>query len=260
MSLLLKSLNVLSPQEVAMSEFHLKCSSADIAKGVILVGDPHRAELASTLLSEPRLVNSSRGLLIYTGAYRGTEVTVASTGMGAPAAAIVLEELCNLGASVFIRVGSAGGLDPRLHSGDLVVATAAVREDGTSVSYLRPTFPAVSDIDLLNIVAQSANDIHPGALLGIVISHDAFYRRLPDDELEKLCMAGVLAQEMESSGIFIVAKIRSVRAAALFAIGGNLRRPQERSKEAFEKTEKEALEIGLNSLLEASRRGLGGLK
>jgi DeoD family purine-nucleoside phosphorylase len=242
-----------------MSEFHLKCSSADIAKGVILVGDPRRAELASTLLSEPRLVNSSRGLLIYTGKYKATDVTVATTGMGAPAAAIVLEELCNLGASVFIRVGSAGGVASQLRSGDLVVATAAVREDGTSLSYLRPTFPAVSDIDLLNIVAQSAKDIHPGVLSGIVISHDAFYRKLPDDELEKLRLAGVLAQEMEAGCVFIVAEFRRVRAAALFAIGGNFRRPEERSREAFEKAEKEALEIGLNSLVEASRRGLAGL-
>ena len=243
-----------------MSEFHLKCSSADIAKGVILVGDPRRAELASTLLDEPRLVNSSRGLLIYTGKYNGTEVTVATTGMGAPSAAIVLEELCNLGASAFIRVGSAGGVEPRLNSGDLVVATAAVREDGTSLSYLRPTFPAVSDVELLNIVVQSAKNIHPGVLSGIVLSHDAFYRKLPDDELEKLCMAGVLAQEMETSCIFIIAKFRRVRAAALFAIGGNLRRPEERSMEAFQKAEKEALEIGLHSLVEVSRCGLAGLK
>jgi DeoD family purine-nucleoside phosphorylase len=241
-----------------MSEFHLKCSSADIAKGVILVGDPRRAERASTLLAEPRLVNSSRGLLVYTGNYKGTDVTVATTGMGAPAAAIMLEELCNLGASVFIRVGSAGGLAPQLRSGDLVVATAAVREDGTSLSYLRPTFPAVSDVDLLNIVARCANDVHPGAFSGIVLSHDAFYRRLPDEELEKLRMAGVVAQEMEAGCIFIVAKCRRVRAAALFAIGGNLRRPEERSVEAFEKAEGEALEIGLNALVEASTRGLTG--
>jgi DeoD family purine-nucleoside phosphorylase len=239
-----------------MSEFHLKCSSADIAKGVILVGDPRRAELASTLLSEPRLVNSSRGLLIYTGKYKATDVTVATTGMGAPAAAIVLEELCNLGASVFIRVGSAGGVASQLRSGDLVVATAAVREDGTSLSYLRPTFPAVSDIDLLNIVAQSAKDIHPGALSGTVISHDAFYKRLPNEEMEKLRKAGVLAQEMEAGCVFIVAQVRRVRAAALFAIGGNIKYPEERSKEAFEKAEKEAIGIGLNSLVEASRCGL----
>ncbi len=241
-----------------MSEFHLKCSSADIAKGVILVGDPHRAERASALLSGARLVNSSRGLLIYTGNYRGVDVTVATTGMGAPAAAIVLEELCNLGASVFIRVGSAGGLAPQLRSGDLVVATAAVREDGTSLSYLRPTFPAVSDVGLLNIVTRCANDIHPGTFSGIVLSHDAFYRRMPDDELEKLRMAGVLAQEMEAGCVFIVAQVRGVSAAALFAIGGNLKRPEERSREAFEKAEGEALEIGLNSLVEASRRGFTG--
>lgn len=239
-----------------MSERHLKCSPEDIADAVMLVGDPNRAERVSTMLKEPRLVNSTRGLLVYTGEYKNTRVTVATTSMGAPSAAIVMEELCNLGASIFIRVGSAGGLAPRLASGDIVIATAAIREDGTSACYLRPTFPAISDFDLLNIVLESAKYIHPASLPGIVISHDAFYRGLPDDELMKLTDAGAVAREMETGCIFIVAQVRRVRAAALFAIGGNIMRPAERSEEAFYKAEMEAIQIGLDSLIKAANAGL----
>jgi DeoD family purine-nucleoside phosphorylase len=239
-----------------MSERHIMCSPEDIADVVMLVGDPHRAERVSTMMKAPRLVNSSRGLLIYTGEYKDTKVTVATTSMGAPSAAIVMEELCNLGASIFIRVGSAGGLAEQLASGDIVIATGAVRDDGTSVSYLKPTFPAISDLDLLNIVLESAGSIHPGSLAGIVISHDAFYRGLPESELIKLRDCGAVAREMEAGCIFIVAQVRRVRAAALFAIGGNIFRPNERSEEAFRKAEIEGIQIGLDALVKAAKAGL----
>jgi len=239
-----------------MGERHLKCSPEDIADAVMLVGDPNRAERVSAMLEEPRLVNSARGLLVYTGKYRNTRVTVATTSMGAPSAAIVMEELCNLGASIFIRVGSAGGLATELTSGDIVVATGAVRDDGTSLAYLKPTFPAISDRLLLDIIIRSAGEIHPGALSGIVISHDAFYRGLPEDELMKLRDCGAVAREMEAGCIFIVAQVRRVRAAALFAIGGNILRPDERSEKAFMKAESEAIRIGLDSLAEAIEAGL----
>jgi len=239
-----------------MGERHLKCSPEDIAPAVLLVGDPNRAERVSAMLKNPRLVNSSRGLLVYTGEYDGTEVTVATTSMGAPSAAIVMEELCNLGASIFIRAGSAGGLAPQLAAGDIAIATAAIREDGTSACYLRPTFPAISDFDLLGIVLQSAKRIHPASLPGIVNSHDSFYRNFPDDEMIRLRDAGVVAQEMETGCIFIVAQVRRVRAAALFAIGGNLLLPDKRSETAFEEAEIKIIKIGLDSLVAAVKAGL----
>lgn len=243
-----------------MSERHLKCSPEDIANVVMLVGDPNRAERVSTRFKDPRLVNSSRGLLIYTGEYNGTRMTVATTSMGAPSAAIVMEELCNLGASIFIRVGSAGGLAINLAAGDIVIATAAIREDGTSACYLRPTFPAISDIDLLGILLKTAKKIHPETVPGIIISHDSFYRNFPEEEMLKLRDAGVVAQEMEAGCIFIVSQVRRVRAAALFAIGGNIMRPGERSDEAFAKAEDDAIQIGLDSLAAASTYGFAPLK
>jgi len=239
-----------------MSERHLKCSPEDIASAVLLVGDPNRATRISALLKNSRLVNSFRGLLVYTGEYEGIQITVATTSMGAPSAAIVMEELCNLGASIFIRVGSAGALAPQLASGDIVIATAAIREDGTSISYLKPTFPAISDIDLLEIVLRTAKRIYPASLPGIVNSHDSFYRNLPENEIKALRDAGVVAQEMETGCIFIVAQVRRVRAAAVLAIGGNLLLPDERSAEAFDEAEKVASRIGLDSLVAAVKAGL----
>ena len=239
-----------------MSERHLRCSSDDIAGTVILVGDPGRAEQISTMLRKPSLVNANRGLLTFTGDYKDTKITVASTSMGAPSAAIVVEELCNLGASVFIRVGSAGGIAPDIGSGDIVIATAAVREEGTSSAYIKLSFPAVSDYALTNIVMRRAYRVNPAALSGIVLTHDAFYRGQSEEDLKKYCEAGVLVREMETSCVFIVSKIRKARAAALFAIGGNILRPKERSSKDFLKAEADAIQIALDSLVEATEEGL----
>jgi uridine phosphorylase len=239
-----------------MSEHHIQCEREDIAPAVMLVGDPGRATRAAALLEESRLVNDYRELLVYTGLYGGTRLTVATTAMGAPSAAIVLEELCNLGSTVFVRVGSAGGLAPGLVSGDIVVATAAVREDGTSACYLRPTFPAIGDPELVAIVRASAERVRARSVAGVVVSHDAFYRGFAMEELTRLRDAGALAQEMETGCIYIVAQVRRVRAAALFAIGGNLLLSGKQSRVAFDKGEEEAVRIGLDALAEAVRVGL----
>ncbi|MDX9828178.1 MAG: nucleoside phosphorylase [Spirochaetia bacterium] len=222
----------------------------------MLVGDPGRAEQVSKMLKTPRLVNSNRGLLVFTGSYKDTMVTVATTSMGAPSAAIVVEELCNLGASVFIRVGSAGGMALDISSGDLVIATAAVRDEGTSSSYIKPSFPAVCDFALTNIVLRLAKKVNSAAFSGIVLTHDAFYRGQSEEELNKLKDFGVLAREMETSCIFVVSKLRQARAATILAIGGNILRPTERSVEAFLKAETQAIMIALDSLVEATREGL----
>jgi DeoD family purine-nucleoside phosphorylase len=239
-----------------MGEQHLRCGPADIADVVMLVGDPNRAERVAALFGESRLVNSNRGLLVYTGFYADTRLTVATTAMGGPSAAIVLEELCNLGASIFIRVGSAGGLASQLVAGDIVVATAAVRDEGTSMRYLKPTFPAIGDFDLTGIVVRLAKESRPETLPGIVLTHDAFYRGLSKEALIELREAGVVAREMETACVFVVAAVRRVRAAALLAIGGNLLNPEERSAKNFAEAEQTAIRIGLDALVEASRAGL----
>lgn len=218
----------------------------------MLVGDPGRAEFVSSLLSEPRLVNSNRGLLAFTGSYGGARLSVATTGMGAPSAAIVLEELCNLGASIFIRVGSAGGLATGLGSGDIVVATAAVRDEGTSARYLKPTFPAVGDLELTGLVLDEARNEGLRVEAGLVLTHDAFYRGQSADELGSLRDAGVLAREMETSCVFVVSAFRRVRAASILAIGGNLLRPDERSPALFSQAEEKAVLLGLASLARAA--------
>jgi len=132
-----------------MAQFHLKFEAEDLAPHVMLVGNPQRAEQVSKLLQGARLVNDYRYLLVFTGTYEGERLSVATTGMGAPSTAIVVEELCNLGARVLLRVGSAGGIASDVDAGDLVVATGSIRDDGTSPQYLPLSFPAVPDADLL---------------------------------------------------------------------------------------------------------------
>ncbi|MCX7027834.1 MAG: nucleoside phosphorylase [Spirochaetes bacterium] len=235
-----------------MGQRHLDCESKDIAPVAMIVGDPERATRAALLLDDARLVNSKRGLLVYWGTYKGIAVTIATTMMGAPSAAIVTEELCNLGVRVFLRLGSAGAFSSSLGSGDIIIANAAIRDEGTSRAYLGPNFPAVADPDLLDIVRRTVAGFSPAAMTGIIRTHDAFYRDNSPGELRALVDTGVLAQEMETSCIYIVAQARKVRAVSLLVIGGNIFRESERSLERFEKGEALAIRAGLEALAAAA--------
>lgn len=242
-----------------MAQFHIKCEKEDIAPYVILVGNPQRAEKMSKLLDQARLVNEYRLLYVYTGFYKGVEMTIATTGMGAPSTAIVLEELVNLGGRVFIRVGSAGGIDPKLDVGDVVIATASVRDDGTTPNYLRTTFPAVADFDVLKTMIEVGKGIRSDVSYGVVISEDAFYIPYSDDEMKKFVNANVKAIEMESGCVFIVSQYRGVKAGAVFALDGNVTLKKikpENSAQLFEKAEEDAIKIGLESLYMLAKEGI----
>jgi len=242
-----------------MAEFHIKCEKGDIAPYVIIVGDPGRAEKISKLIESPKLVNEYRLLYVYTGFYKGERVTIATTGMGAPSTAIVLEELINLGGRVFIRVGSAGGIAPYLDVGDIVIATGSVRDDGTTPNYLRTTFPAVADFDVLKTMIDVAKNIRPDVSYGVVISEDAFYIPYEERELKKFIDANVKAIEMESGCVFIVSQYRGVKAGAVFALDGNVtlnKIKPKGSEEIFKKGETDAITIGLETLYRLSKVGV----
>lgn len=234
-----------------MSQRHLDCDAKDVTPLAMLVGDPGRAERAASLLSDAREINSNRGLLAFSGAFKGVRMTVATTMMGAPSAAIVMEELGNLGARVFLRLGSAGGFAHYLGPGDLVLAQAAIRDEGTSRSYLGPNFPAVADFELLSLIRETAA-AHAPITMGIVRTHDAYYRDSDAGLLTSLADLGVVAQEMETSCVYAVAQVRRARAAALLVVGGNLLKGNDRSKEGFARGEDLALRIGLEALAAAA--------
>jgi len=236
-----------------MAEAHIKCEKEDISEKIILVGNPDRAKrVNSEFLKDGKLVNEYRSLLVYTGYYKDERVTVATTGMGAPSAAIVLEELIKLGGKIFIRVGSAGGINPNIETGDICIATASIRDDGTSPKYLPIEFPAVPDFDLTRLLIDEAKNTFERVFYGVVISTDGFYESYDELVMKKFVESNVQAVEMESGIVFIVSQRRGVKAGAIFVIDGNvtLGKIKERGKEEiFNRGEAIAIKIALETIL-----------
>jgi len=242
-----------------MAEFHLKCEKEDVAEYIMLVGNPQRAQKVSALLENAKLVNENRLLYVFTGTYKGERLTVATTGMGAPSTAIVLEELVNLGGKVFIRVGSAGGIASDLNVGDVVIATGSVRDDGTSPAYLKSTFPAVPDFDVLKTMVETGKELKKNISYGVVISEDPFYVPYKKSEMELFVKSGVKAIEMESGCAFIVSQYRGVKAGAVFGLDGNVylnKIKPEGTEDIYKKGEEVAIKVGLESLYRLSKAGI----
>lgn len=210
-----------------------------IAPHVFLCGDPARIARITRSWKSAREVCRVREYLIVTGEHDGVPVTAASTGIGAPSTAILLEELAKLGAHTFLRIGNSGGLSPRLELGDLVITTGAVREDGTSRSYVSPEYPAVAHHEWVHalVTAASARAVRHHA--GITWSLDAFYARnaivgeggalesmsfggfwTPGHEqrIREMQAAGVLNCEMEAGVILTLAGLFGLRAGCICVV------------------------------------------
>ena len=200
---------------------HIMCGVSDVARYVLMPGDPNRVERIAGFLDDAHKVASYRGYVTYTGRAGGVEVSACSTGIGCPSAAIAMEELMKIGANTFIRVGTTGALVPQLDSGDIVVATGAVRLEGTSKTYLPLEYPAVASYEVVNALLRAANELGVKVHPGIIISSDAFYGG-NDEVLKKFGEANVLAIEMESSLIFTLASVRGMRAGSICTVDGNI--------------------------------------
>ncbi len=198
---------------------HLRAEPGDYAPAVLLPGDPVRARwIAETFLEAPRQVNSERGLLGYTGTVEGTPVSVQATGMGCPSAAIVIEELIQLGCSRLIRVGTCGALQPHLSLGDLIVGISAVPADGTARAYTggEPHAPT-ADFGLTHGIIHAAKGFGVRPQVGSVASSDTFYD--PDPGRHKRWgERGVLAVEMEAAVLFTIGGLRQVQTACLLTV------------------------------------------
>lgn len=212
---------------------------ADVAERVFLCGDPARVERISEGWSERRRVCEVREFRVVTGTVEGRLQTAASTGIGAPGTAVLLEELVKLGSHTFIRVGNSGGLHPELELGDLVITTGAVRDDGTSRAYVAPEYPAVADWRLVAALVDAAQRQGGRWRAGLTWSLDAFYMRnavLADDgsmasmsvggywpadgaqRIEELRAARVLNCEMESGVLLTLGQIFGVRAGCICVV------------------------------------------
>ena len=156
-------------------QFHIRCVPGDVGRYCILPGDPGRCAAIAALFDDARLVAQNREFTIYTGALLGEPVTVCSTGIGGPSAAIAMEELTAIGADTFVRVGTCGGIDLDVRSGDIVVATGAVRQEGTSREYAPIEFPAVADLTVTNALVDAARSMGKTVHAGVVQAKDSFY-------------------------------------------------------------------------------------
>jgi len=204
--------------------YHIKAGKGDIAENVIAMGDPGRVELLAQLLDKQRVVNKHRGLLTITGEYHGTPVTLATHGIGCASSMIVFEELGMLGAKRIVRLGSAGGLNPTLKIGDVVVASAALYSYGGCGlnQYLPNTCGATAPHPYLTTwIMEELRERNIEYRLGPVYSSDAFYAEDPE-WARRWGEKGVLAVEMEAAGLFTLGWIRGWETATVLVISDNL--------------------------------------
>ena len=209
-------------------QYHLACGPGDVGGYVLLPGDPGRCERIAAHLDGAALVAANREYTTWTGTLEGVAVSVTSTGIGGPSAAIAVEELCNLGAHTLIRVGSCGAMQPGLRLGDVIVAQAAVRDEGTSAQYVPLAWPAVAHLDVVDALRAAATAAGVRHHVGTVQSKDSFYGEMDPGRMPIAAQlqarwkawvgAGVLASEMECAALLTVAAVRRVRAGAALAV------------------------------------------
>lgn len=212
-------------------QHHIALRRGDVGRYVLLPGDPGRCERIASRFDEPRLVAKNREYETWTGSLGGVPVSVTSTGIGCPSSAIAVEELVRCGADTFIRVGTGGGMQPGMRTGELAIVTAAVRDEGTSQHYLPLEFPAVADLDVVLALREAARRTGALSREGVSQSKDSFYgevepERMPiaPELLEKWAAyiaGGAITSEMEAATIFIVSAILRVRAGGLMACFGS---------------------------------------
>ena len=215
-------------------QFHIHCVEGDVGRYCILPGDPGRCASIAAYFDNAKLVSQNREFTVYTGCLLGEKVTVCSTGIGGPSAAIAIEELHNIGADTFIRIGTCGGIDLDVRSGDVVIATGAVRYEHTSREYAPIEFPAVPDFDVTTALVQAAKNLHMPYKVGVVQCKDSFYgqhdpKRMPVsyellNKWEAWKRLGVKASEMESAAMFVITSALRCRSGACFHVIWNQER------------------------------------
>ena len=238
-------------------QYHIGLKEGDVGEYVILPGDPKRCEKIAKYFDDAKLVADRREYTTYTGYLNGVKVSVTSTGIGGPSASIAMKELVKVGAKYFIRVGTCGGMDLDVKSGDLVIATGAIRMEGTSKEYAPIEFPAVANYDIVTALINSAKKLSLTYHVGVVECKDSFYGQHSPElmpvnyELQNKWNAwlklGCLASEMESAALFIVASYLKVKVGSIFLVVAN----QEREKQGLENPVAHDTELAIKTAVEA---------
>ena len=240
--------------------YHIGFSNSPAAKYAILPGDPGRVEAIARHLDNPLFLAQNREYTSWLGELSGESVLVMSTGLGGPSTAIAVEELCQAGVRTFLRVGTCGGMGPRVTGGDMVIATGAIRMEGTTKEYVPVEFPAVADLEVTNALVAAAKSLGVTWHAGVVQSKDSFYgqhnpERMPAgrelaEKWDAWVKAGCLASEMETAALFIVSQMLGARAGCVLSVLWN----QEREKMGPENLNGEGMERVIGVAVEAVKR------
>lgn len=240
-------------------QYHIHLSEEHAAKYAIIPGDPGRVEKIAAYLDNAKQVGYNREYNSYLGYLDGERVLVVSTGIGGPSCAICVEELAKIGVDTFIRVGTCGGMQPEIEPGDVIIATGAIRQDGTSREYLPIEFPAVADFKVTSALYNAAETLRLTNHIGVVQAKDSFYGQHSPESMpissellakwEAWKRGGCLASEMEGAALFIVSAARKLRSGAVFHCVWN----QEAAKTAMPKERKEDTSAAIKTAIEAIR-------
>ena len=241
-------------------QFHIKCKAGDVGRYCFLPGDPGRCEKIAAYFDNPVKVQSNREYTTYTGTLLGEKVSVCSTGIGGPSAAIAMEELVALGAHTFLRIGTCGGMQEDVCGGDIVIATGAIRMEGTSREYAPIEYPAVPDFGVTNALVDAARDVGVTYHTGVVECKDSFYgQHQPEkhpvsyellNKWEAWLRMGCIASEMESAALFIAGAYRRVRVGSLFLVVAN----QERAKKGLPNAQVHDTDLAIRVAIDAIRK------
>lgn len=241
-------------------QYHIQVAKGEVGRYVIMPGDPKRCAKIAQYFDNPVLIADNREYVTYTGTLDGVKVSVTSTGIGGPSASIAMEELYKCGADTFVRIGTCGGMQTEIKSGDIVIATGAIRMEGTSREYAPIEYPAVADLDVTNALVAAAKELGHTYHAGVVQCKDAFYgqhepQRMPVsyellNKWEAWKRMGCKASEMESAALFIAASHLRVRCGSDFLVVGN----QERNALGMENPTVHDTEAAITVAVEAIRK------
>jgi len=221
------------PATIEKRQYHIACAPGEVARYVLLPGDPERVPKIASLWDKAKKVAYHREYQTYTGEVGGVPISSTSTGIGCPSTAIAIEELAAIGSDTFIRVGSSGSIQREVKVGDLVISSAAVRLNGTSKQYVRVEYPAVASYEVLLALIQAAEELGHRYHVGVTASTDSFYlgqgrpglggytQSFAKGIVRDLQVARVLNFEMEMASLFTIAGVYGLRAGGVSAVFAN---------------------------------------
>lgn len=241
------------------AQYHIQTRPGEVGRYVIMPGDPKRCEKIAKYLDDARFVADNREFVTYTGYLDGEMVSVTSTGIGGASASIAMEELSRCGADTFVRIGTCGGMQLDVVGGDIVIASGAIRMEGTSREYAPIEFPAVANVGVVNALTEAAEKLNLPHHVGVVQCKDSFYgQHEPEkkpvgyellNKWDAWIKCGALASEMESAAMFVVGSCLRARVGSCFLVVAN----QERAKAGLENKQVHDTDSAIQTAVEAVR-------